>query len=206
MATPAHNAKNVLALSPKATGGIMTAPLGTKLPTSLSDPLDSAFVSLGYVSEDGVTESVARDVEKKKAWGNMVVKILTTDHEATWQFQLMETSNMEAMKAVYGKDAVSKSGDSVKVNIEASELPEQSFVFEMVDKGNDVSERIVLPKARVTEIGDLVYTHGDISVFDVTLEALEDEKGVKGYKYTSLTEDGATENSGDTEDSESPQQ
>lgn len=198
MATPAHNAKNVLALSPKATGGIMTAPLGTKLPTSLSDPLAPAFVSLGYVSEDGVTESIARDVEKKKAWGNMVVKILTTDHEATWQFQLMETSNMEAMKAVYGKSAVSKSGNSVKVNIEASELPEQSFVFEMVDKGNDVSERIVLPKARVTEIGDLVYTHGDISVFDVTLEALEDADGVKGYKYTSLTEDGAAENSGDT--------
>lgn len=183
----ATNTKNVLALSPKASGGVLAAPIGTKLPTGLSDDIDSAFVSLGYVSEDGVTETVSRDVEKIKAWGSQIVKILTTDHEATWALSLLEVSNLDALRSVYGSDAVEKNdttGD-VTVKIAATELPEQSIIFDMFDKGTEVAERIVIPRARVTEIGDVVYTHGDISRFEITLEAMEDADGNKAYKYTS---------------------
>lgn len=183
----ATNTNNVLALSPKASGGVLAAPLGTDVPTGLTVELDPAFVSLGYVSEDGVTETVSRDVEKIKAWGNQTVKILTTDHEATWALSLLEVANLDALRSVYGSDAVDKddSTGEVTVKIAATELPEQTIVFDMYDKGTDVAERIVIPRARVTEIGDVVYTHGDISRFEITLEALEDEQGNKAYKYTS---------------------
>ena len=183
----ATNTKNVLALSPKASGGVLAAPLGTDVPTGLTVDLDEAFVSLGYVSEDGVTETVSRDVEKIKAWGNQTVKILTTDHEATWSLSLLEVANLDALRSVYGSNAVEKDDDSgeVTVKIAATELPEQTIVFDMYDKGTDVAERIVIPRARVTEIGDVVYTHGDISRFEITLEALEDADGNKAYKYTS---------------------
>lgn len=183
----ATNTANVLALSPKASGGVLAAPLGTTVPTGLTGELDPAFVSLGYVSEDGVTETVSRDVEKIKAWGNTTVKILTTDHEATWALSLLEVANLDALRSVYGSNAVEKDNDSgeVTVKISATELPEQVIVFDMYDKGTDVSERIVIPRARVTEIGDVVYTHGDISRFEITLEALEDANGNKAYKYTS---------------------
>lgn len=183
--TKAHDSNNVAAYSPKATGGVLAAKLGTALPTDVKSDLGPEFHSLGYVSEDGVTESISRDIEKKKAWGGATVKILTTDHSATWQLQLMETANVEAMKAVYGEDAVDTSGDTPVIKVSATELPEMSIVFDMYDKSNGVGERIVIPRGRVTEMGDLIYTHGDISVYEVTIEALEDEDGHKAYKYKS---------------------
>lgn len=48
---------NVTAAKPKIGGAVFRAPLGTTLPTDTSSALDAAFMCLGYVSEDGVTNS-----------------------------------------------------------------------------------------------------------------------------------------------------
>lgn len=182
----AHNANNVGAYSPQASGGVLAGPTTATLPTNLTDVPGAEFESLGYVTEDGVTEAVARDSEKKKAWGGAIVKILTTDHEATWSFALMETANVAGLKAVYGEDNITDAGMGESVlKINSDELPERAFVFDMLDKGTKVSKRIVLPKARITEIGDVVYTHQDTTAFEVTIEAMEDADGNKAYIYTS---------------------
>lgn len=190
----AYNSNNIGAYSPQASGGVLAGPTTATLPTNLTDVPGAAFESLGYVTEDGVTEAVSRDSEKKKAWGGQIVKILSTDHEATWSFSLMETANVAGMKAVYGEDNITDAGMGESVlKINADELPERSFIFDMLDKGSKIAKRIVLPKARVTEIGDVVYTHADTTSFEVTIEAMEDADGNKAYIYTASTNTEAEE-------------
>ena len=50
-------AKNVTAAKPKVGGAVWRAPAGSKLPKNAVEALDTAFKSLGYISEDGLTNA-----------------------------------------------------------------------------------------------------------------------------------------------------
>ena len=71
-----NNASNVTVGKPKVGGSVYRAPLGTPVPTDATTPLDSVFKNLGYISEDGVTNSNSPSVDQIKAWGGDVVKDL----------------------------------------------------------------------------------------------------------------------------------
>lgn len=60
---------NVSYGKPLTDGAISTAPLGSTLPTDATTKLDTKFKSLGYVSEDGITNENSPESEKIKAWG-----------------------------------------------------------------------------------------------------------------------------------------
>ena len=70
-----NNSANVTAGIPKVGGAFFHAPLGTDLPTDAKTALDAAFKNLGYISEDGLTESTSIDTNTVKAWGGDVVII-----------------------------------------------------------------------------------------------------------------------------------
>ena len=64
-----NNASNVSTGKPKISGAVFRAPLGTALPTSATEELSSAFICLGYVSEDGLENANEMSVSEVKAWG-----------------------------------------------------------------------------------------------------------------------------------------
>ena len=75
----ANNALNVTTGKPKIGGSIFRAPIGTALPTDATTALNVAFVGMGYVSEDGVTNSTDMEMENIKAWGgDTVLNVLTS--------------------------------------------------------------------------------------------------------------------------------
>lgn len=76
--TTKNKAENVTFGKPKVSGAIYTAPIGTKLPTSASEELNAAFLNLGYVSEEGVTNSGEIDSERVKARSGDTVTIAFT--------------------------------------------------------------------------------------------------------------------------------
>lgn len=181
--------QNVIAGKPLATGGIYVAPMGTALPTDTTTALDPAFVSLGYISEEGVSESMSRDTSKVKAWGGDVVKIVQSEHSVTYSYSMIESASAAVLKEVYGEEnvtftaATTTAGNQTVARVTSEQLPHLVRVVEIKD--GDARIRIVLPDSQITEQGDITYADADVIAYPVTLEAFADPAdGVtKAYKY-----------------------
>ena len=179
----ANTATNVTAGKPKVGGAIYRAPIGTALPTDATTALDNAFVCLGYVSEDGLTNDNSPESEDIKAWGGDTVLTLQTSKEDTFGFTLIEALNVEVLKTIYGDANVSgalATGITVKAN--NKELDEYVWAIDMVLRGGAL-KRIVIPDGKVSEVGTITYADGDAVGYETTLGTSPDAQGNTHYEY-----------------------
>lgn len=177
--------KNVTAGKPKVTGSIYRAKAGSTLPADAKEELDTAFKALGYVSEDGVSNSNTPESEKIKAWGGDVVMMIQTGKEDKFKFKLIETLNVDVMKTVYGDNNVTGDIDSgIAISANGNENEEYAWVIDMIMRGG-VLKRIVIPSASITELGDINYKDKEATGYDVTITATPDSEGNTHYEYVS---------------------
>lgn len=179
----ANSTANVNIGKPKVGGAIYRAALGTTLPTNATASLDAAFACLGYASDDGLTNSNSPTSNNIKAWGGDIVYTYNSDQTDTFSFTLIESSNTDVLKAVYGDDNVS--GDlstGITISANATEKGASSWVFELVLQGGG-AKRIVVPKAFVTEIGEIAYSDESAVGYQITITAMVDESGNTHYEY-----------------------
>lgn len=175
----------VSAGKPKVAGAVYRAPLGTALPTDASTSLASAFVDMGYISEDGVTNSNSPDTEKIKAWGGQVVLIVSTEKPDTFQLTFLESLNANVLQTVYGADNVTVSGNVITVLANAKELGEFVYVIDVVMRGGAM-KRIVIPDGALSELGDIVYKDDEAIGYEVTLDCMPDAAGNSHYEYIQM--------------------
>lgn len=182
-----NNVANVTVGKPKVTGAIYRAVIGTVPPTDAVSDLAAAFAALGYVSEDGVTNANTREVDDFKAWGGDTVLSVQTGKDDKFTFRLVEALSDEVLKAVSGSANVSGAlSTGLTVNVNATELEEAVWVIDMLLKGNAV-KRIVIPRGKVTEIGDVEYKDDTPIGYDVTISCLPDSAGNTHYEYLQAT-------------------
>lgn len=169
----ANVAENVVVGS---TGGVYIGPLGTAIPADAAAALNVAFAEVGYITEAGVTLSEGETSTKIKAWQNAdVVRIIQTEHSATFKFVMQET-NPNSLAMYYGDNYAAG-----EVTIKAGTRPHKSFIIEVEDGDNHI--RYTIADGQVTERGDIVYVNGDAVSYPITIECFPDATGAKARGY-----------------------
>ena len=179
----ANTATNVTTGKPKTGGAIFYAPTGSTLPTDAVTALDAAFVSLGYISEDGLSNENSPESDEINAWGGDVVYSYQTSRSDTFSFKMIEALNPDVLKVVYGDANVTgdlTTGLAVKAN--SDDLDEHAWVVEMVLRGG-VVKRVVIPNGKVTEIAEITYADNEAVGYEVTISATPDSAGNTHYEY-----------------------
>lgn len=177
------DAANVSTAKPKVGGAIYSAPLGTVLPVNAITELGPTFVGLGYISEDGLVNNNTPSSENIKAWGGETVAVVETEKEDTFTYKLIEATNPDVLKEVYGQDNVTgtlETGIAIKAN--STPLEEHVLVVDMVLKGG-ILKRIVIPRGKVSEVGEISYADADAIGYETTITAISDTEGNTHYEY-----------------------
>ena len=174
---------NVTAGKPKIGGAIYVAPAGTALPTDATTALAEAYVSLGYVSEDGVTNSNSPSSDNIKAWGGDIVMNLMTEKADNFTFTLIEALNVDVLKFVYGDSNVTgtlATGITVKAN---SSVPSSKVIVIDMIMTDGALKRVVMPSAYISEVGDIVYKDDEAVGYETTVLCPPDAQGNTHYEY-----------------------
>lgn len=178
-----NDADNVSFGKPKATGAVYVAPAGTPLPTTAWGTLNAAFEGMGYVSEDGLVNSVESDTEEVNAWGGDLVLVGQTTFKEMFTVNLIET-NAEALKVYYGEANVTVEGNgSITVRQTSEMLPNVVVVFELVLTGGRI-KRIVVPNAQMADrSGEITYVDGEAITYPAMFVAYPDSNGQTHTEY-----------------------
>lgn len=173
--------------SAQITGGIYVAATTANLPTDATSSL-SGFTSLGYVGEDGLEVEQSRDTTAVKSWDGGTVRNLQTSYEETFKFKLIESINVDVLKAVYGSSNVTvDSSGNISIATTPDALPEKAWVFEMKTL-DDAKWRIVVPKGQITSIDAIAYKNDEPIAYSVTVTGSLDSRGKAHYEYIEAAE------------------
>lgn len=164
-------AKNIEEVRVGVDGIVATAAFGAAAPTDATTALPSpAWTDLGYVSEDGVTETTEQSTTVLRAW-QKAKKVRTLIEEGTVRYQLTLIQTNASTVAFYYGGTVETDG-SIIVD-PTKERPVVAFDIDVIDGDNII--RAYAPEAQVVEVGDQVYANGEPIGYEVTVECAYNE-------------------------------
>lgn len=162
--------------SANKSGYIWVAPLGTKLPTDATTELDTKFVGLGYLSEDGLTEPASYEPgDDIVAAGGDTVAQADPTFSKTWTGTCIEALNEDLIKVAYGSanvtvEPASGTDGLITVKEQASELEHHVIVIDEMLKGGR-KRRNVMADATFLITGDISHVHTALVNFEFTINA-----------------------------------
>lgn len=193
MAVNARNVAQTVAPSPRITGSVQYAPIGTPLPTSSYATLNSGFTDLGYTDENGLKQKEDRSNTDVFVWGGDLLGTLQEKYSRTMSFKMYQFLSPNVLAAGYNHSNVtvtpptSMNGTEMAVSMNSRILDTLSWVFDghyYTAAGYEALVRVVIPIGRITQIGDVDLNNKSFTSIDVTaLKAFPDTNGNHGYLY-----------------------
>lgn len=151
------------------------------LPTNGTAALSADFFEIGSVSEDGITESTSQDRTDVFIWqGATLARRIPGQFEKTFQFSAAETTLL-VLGVNYPGSTITQTAEGASVAEKPPVTDVRSWVLHGVDGTR--KQRVVIPKGEVTERGDVVWSSGEITVYDWTISCYTDSSGVVAYRY-----------------------
>jgi len=179
----ANTAANVSTGKPNIAGAVYVGAIGTvTVPTDATTALGSDFTCLGYVSEDGLENNNEMEVSAIKTWGGAIVYRSLTGLDDNFTLKLLESENVDVLKAVYGDSNVSETSGAITVNVKAEDPQEKVWVFELALRG-DKKKRIVIPDGAITARETITYNDTDAIAYGITVSAYPDSTGNTHKEY-----------------------
>jgi hypothetical protein len=166
------------------TGAVYVAPTGTSGPNYSDDTLNVAFKDLGYVSADGITETLDKSTTQIRSWqdGSLVREIIS---DGTYSVSLtFIESNEDVVNLYYG--GTTSVGGIITIDPRSSG-GRKSFVIDVID-GNNI-ERTFIPQGEITAVGERTLASGEAIGYEVTVTAYADSSSTVVTKW--FTELGA---------------
>lgn len=130
----------------------------------------SVLKSLGYISEDGVTNATDTDTSDIKDWGANVIKSPLTSYGETIQVGFLESRD-SVLKVVFGEANVTTDAGTTIVRHNTAFTGTHLFVFDSVVSETKV-KRIVIPNGVITERDDIEMNSSDPLVYTPTIKCL----------------------------------
>lgn len=162
--------------STNKSGYIWVAPLGTAVPTDATAELDKAFVGLGYLSEDGLTEPASFEPgDDIVAAGGDTVAQADPTFSKTWTGTCIEALNEDLLKVAYGSTNVtvtspSTTDGSITIKEQAGDIEHHVIVIDEMLKGGR-RRRNVMADATFLITGDISHVHTALVNFEFTITA-----------------------------------
>lgn len=181
----APNADNVSNSAPTLAGVAFSAPLGTDVPTSASEEMDSAYRGYGYLSEDGLANEFETDSEQIPAFGGDEVLSIQTSYAETFACGFLEES-VETKRVFFGDDNVYITEEGFAAVHSSEDLPYLTWVWDIRLTGGR-KKRIVIFEAKVDEREGVEHVTGGANTHGVTLRARGVTVELNGETKTGVT-------------------
>ncbi|MFJ4166288.1 hypothetical protein ACIPY5_12090 [Microbacterium sp. NPDC089698] len=187
--TGAVNSANIFTGGPDqaVTGAVLSAPIGTTLPTSISGTLPAAFAASGYVSDKGLSLTPNRATKDIKDWSNTVIRKVLDSFDNELEWENLET-NEASLKTYWGDAnvtvtaATATTGTQTKTAVNSEDLPHKAWAFKIKDGARKVL--IVIPDGQVTSQNKIDFVRTDAIKWGVKLTTYPDATGNHIYIYT----------------------
>jgi hypothetical protein len=163
------------------TGAVYVGPTSSTAPSSSSSTL-TGFTDLGYVSADGITETIDKTTSQIRAWqGGALVREVVSEGTYSVTLTFIET-NQEVLELYFGSDITDGELDGDPTNSGGR----KSFVMDVVD--GTIVERTYIPAGEITAVGERTLASGEAIGYNVTITAYADTSNVTFKKWFSELE------------------
>ncbi len=173
----------------KISGMFFHAPAGTALPTYPLETLNSAWESVGDVSDTGLTLTFEKSTTNLRNWANQLKRIIMTEHAETISAPIMDTTE-EVFRTILGDAAVTATAASaqhgalVTAKLSQELLPdEEAYLFLMKDGDDAIA--LGCTKGQITAMDAVTFAPNAAITWTPTITGLDE-----GWKI--ITDDGQT--------------
>lgn len=156
---------------------IYLAPIGTALPLDIDTPLSPAFEDVGWLNEDGITESATGSrSEIRGHQGGNVVRTRVEGGGTTIAFVALEDKPQTRSLRYNVKESTVTPGGARRESRGAGQrITARTAVIEMFDADDvTVRERICIERLEVMPDGDRAFVNSDIAGFSLTGQVIGD--------------------------------